>query len=341
MDAQSAPILRSGTALRCPRCKTAPLHEINRTLQCPCGFAAQADAAGVFDLAPAPQAEAARQRQTYDALTAGHASDSDPYFCFSTFDGLKKTRALRRLALRTGESFLEIGCAAGPVLVSLCANTGARGFGIDISPASVALQLARRGKAKYDALCAPADELPFADATFDAVLSLDVLEHLQRPEVFMAEIARVLKPGGRALVKGSVADFGLTYDWLQSLLRPATWRKYQTAIGHFYENFRSKAEHSHAARAAGLRVTHVLGGDLLLENVFDYVVLPRLYAPFVRKSGGDQAGSSTPTLRVPKDLPHQLVRLMIRCGEWFFWPEWILRRMGFGASAYFELSKPA
>ena len=339
MDA--APILRSGMALRCPRCKAAPLHEQNRSLACACGFAVQADAMGVFDLAAAPQEEAARQRQTYDVLTAGHDSDSDPYHCFTTFDGLKKTRALRRLALGAGESFLEIGCAAGPVLASLCANTGARGFGIDISPASVARQLARRGNAGYDAICAPADDLPFADAAFDAVLSLDVLEHLQRPERFMAEIARVLKPGGRALVKGNVSDIGLTFDWLQSKLRPAKWRAAQAALGHFPENFRSKAEHMKAAREAGLRVKRMLGGDVFWENIADYVILPRLYAPFIRQPAADgNGGKSAPALRVPMDVPHRLVRLMLRVGEWVLWPQWVLGKLGMGASVYFEFEKP-
>ncbi|MEQ1632427.1 MAG: class I SAM-dependent methyltransferase [Planctomycetota bacterium] len=42
--------------------------------------------------------------------------------------------------------------------------------------------------------------LPFADQTFDAVLSEAVLEHVPDPDVYMAELARVLKPGGRARV---------------------------------------------------------------------------------------------------------------------------------------------
>lgn len=336
-----APILRSGIALRCPRCKAAPLSECERKLECACGYTNQADAAGVFDLAFALQAQAARQRETYDQRLAGQNSNSDPWHCFTTFEGLKKTRALRKLRLNAGETFLEIGCASGPVLASLCANTGARGYGIDISPESVARQLARRGQASYDAICAPADELPFADASFDAVLSLDVLEHLAQPEVFMAEIARVLKPGGRALVKGNVSDIGLTFDWLQSKLRPAKWRASQTELGHFPEHFRSKAEHAKAARAAGLIVKHMFGSDVFWENIADYVILPRLYAPFMRKSGeAGPAGDAAVTLRVPIDMPHRLVRLMLRVGEWMLWPEWVLGRLGIGATAYFEFEKP-
>lgn len=47
---------------------------------------------------------------------------------------------------------------------------------------------------------ATADHLPFADNQFDCVVSIDVLEHLDQDQPFLAEIRRVLRPGGRAVV---------------------------------------------------------------------------------------------------------------------------------------------
>src|SRR5260370_32500224 len=41
---------------------------------------------------------------------------------------------------------------------------------------------------------------PFEDATFDVAMAVEILEHLENPRSFLRELARVLKPGGRAIV---------------------------------------------------------------------------------------------------------------------------------------------
>jgi SAM-dependent methyltransferase len=44
------------------------------------------------------------------------------------------------------------------------------------------------------------EQLPFADGSFDLAIAWDVVEHVQNPERLLAELARVLRPGGRALL---------------------------------------------------------------------------------------------------------------------------------------------
>lgn len=67
----------------------------------------------------------------------------------------------------------------------------------------VALDFPSTGRDLYGArpdVYADGAALPFADASFDGVLCLEVLEHVRRPAAVVAEIARVLKPGGRGWI---------------------------------------------------------------------------------------------------------------------------------------------
>jgi ubiquinone/menaquinone biosynthesis C-methylase UbiE len=59
---------------------------------------------------------------------------------------------------------------------------------------AVAARLAETG---HDgAVVANGEQLPFPDRTFDLVMSVAVLEHVRRPEVYLREAFRVLRPGG-------------------------------------------------------------------------------------------------------------------------------------------------
>ncbi|MEM1139238.1 MAG: class I SAM-dependent methyltransferase [Pseudomonadota bacterium] len=73
--------------------------------------------------------------------------------------------------------------------------------GIDLSPAMLRSAHTRLGAhgLQADLRCADCRSLPFADKTFDLVLSAHMLEHLAKPEAALREAHRVLKPGGLML----------------------------------------------------------------------------------------------------------------------------------------------
>jgi SAM-dependent methyltransferase len=119
-----------------------------------------------------------------------------------------------------GTRVLDVGTGPGFVALAAVAR-GAVAHGADQSAAMVDIARA----VGVDAVLAPAEALPFDDATFEAVVAGYLLNHLPRPEMAVAELGRVLTTGGRlamtvwdvpsknpaiGLVGSVVADMGLT-----------------------------------------------------------------------------------------------------------------------------------
>ena len=99
-----------------------------------------------------------------------------------------------------GKSVLDVGCAGG-FMAEAIAENGANVTGID--PAESAIAAARSHaegqnfSIRYDV--GVGESLPYPDETFDAVVCVDVLEHVADLKKVISEIARVLKPGGMFL----------------------------------------------------------------------------------------------------------------------------------------------
>jgi SAM-dependent methyltransferase len=96
------------------------------------------------------------------------------------------------LAPQPGERILDLGCGDGQ-LTQRIAATGAIVTGVDASPSMVAAARAR-GIAVVEA---PAESLPYPNAAFDAVFSNAALHWVRDQDAMMAQVHRVLKPGGR------------------------------------------------------------------------------------------------------------------------------------------------
>jgi len=104
-----------------------------------------------------------------------------------------------------GLKILDIGCGTGALMAELAAFGEVEG--VDVSETAIAFCRARGlEQVKVGSITA----LPYADETFDVILALDVLEHVRDERAGIAEIKRVLKPGGTAVI--FVPAFGFLWS---------------------------------------------------------------------------------------------------------------------------------
>ena len=109
--------------------------------------------------------------------------------------------AVELLDPRPGQEILDAGCGTGAALAKVLGRTDCRVTGIDPSRTMLKAAERRLGREWRDARaslhCAGLESLPFADATFDGALVLNVLYFCDQEGQMLANLKRVLKPGGR------------------------------------------------------------------------------------------------------------------------------------------------
>ncbi len=112
-----------------------------------------------------------------------------------------------RLHAQRAEQVLDVGCGTGALLAALAAAApGVRLVGIDASPEMLAVARGKLAPA-VDLRVAWAEDVPYGDATFDAVVSCSVLHYLREPMAALREMARVVKPGGRLVITDWCDDY--------------------------------------------------------------------------------------------------------------------------------------
>ena len=141
---------------------------------------------------------------------------------------------------RPGARALDVGCGVGQVVRRL-AEAGCDAYGVEVSEPNVA-------KARQFGLnCQLYDgrHLPFPDAHFTSVGALNVLEHVEEPEAFVAELVRVTEPSGRVLISSP------------NFLRAIGWHDYHPAmrgLGNKWRNLRRMLEKRRQMRQAPAQV---------------------------------------------------------------------------------------
>ena len=116
-------------------------------------------------------------------------------------NGRWRRAMIDRIVCAPGKTVLDVASGTAGVAIQLARRTDAGVVGVDLTE-----QMLRHGKAKVAAaglagrvalVAGRAEQLPFPDASFDALTFTYLLRYVDDPQATLAELARVVKPGGR------------------------------------------------------------------------------------------------------------------------------------------------
>jgi SAM-dependent methyltransferase len=161
---------------------------------------------------------------------------------------------------------LDFGCGTGAFLEHL--DRFGTVSAVDADPSAVAFCHAR-GRAEVR-LAPPGAPLPFPDAAFDLVTALDVIEHIDDDVAALAELRRVLRPGGLLLVAVPAFMF--------------LWGK-QDEVSHHHRRYTARTLRR-ALTAAGFGVDRTSYFNTVL---FPLIAAVRLGRRLLRRPGGQQS----------------------------------------------------
>jgi SAM-dependent methyltransferase len=248
------------------------------------------------------------QETRYDRIAEGYAT------CWSPVHRAATLRLLDEVADIAGSGrrrIVDVGCGTGAMAVAAASRwPGVEVDATDISSGMLAVAartVADAGPSgeRVRLTQAPADRLPFPDATFDLALSAFVLQLVPSRPRALREMRRVLRPGGRLAYVGWLAGelpFAADQAWEEALDAAGVER--ESGGGH--DDLASPEAAAAQLRAAGLsRVTS--RADELVHQF-----TPEAYAAFVtRFDDGDLMLGLEPALReaITADLLERLRRL--------------------------------
>jgi 2-polyprenyl-6-hydroxyphenyl methylase / 3-demethylubiquinone-9 3-methyltransferase len=166
-------------------------------------------------------------------------------------------RNAKEAASLSGLSVLDIGCGGGLVAEPL-ARLGAEVTGIDPAPENIAAAKAHAKGARLDVdyTVGTAEEIAAGGKSFDAVLLLEVVEHVPDVPAFLARVAPLIKDGGilvLSTLNRTFKSYALAIVGAELILR---WLPAGT---HQWERFVTPGELRSALRRAGLALTDTTG----------------------------------------------------------------------------------
>ena len=160
---------------------------------------------------------------------------------------------------------LEVGCGAGMFAIAIKkALPSLEVYGTDLNKEAIkkALKNSSGVNFKYGDVM----KLPYKDKIFDAVVSFDVLEHLEDPSAALSEISRVLKKGGLLHIFVPIEGYLLT---LPGILRKLGYLPKIKYAGHIQQYKRD--EFKNYLRKAGFKINRVFYSSHLFMQIIDSV----------------------------------------------------------------------
>jgi SAM-dependent methyltransferase len=163
---------------------------------------------------------------------------------------------------------LDVGSADGPSVSWM--SGGHDRVALDVDP---------RGLVAGSGVCGSALALPFADRTFNVVGAFDVLEHCAPEQRAVAELFRVLEPGGRLLASVPA------YTW--------AWTDHDVRAGH----------HRRYTRTRLVRALELGGFDVLRATYGFAAVFPVFAAERLARRARERRGTAPPLRGLPRVSP--------------------------------------
>ena len=149
--------------------------------------------------------------------------DALPIAVASSYCGVGNPFAVGKI--KPGEHILDIGCGAGVDAILAAMLAGRKGSAIGVDIVSEMIQRAESNLALMDLenvkfQKASGESLPFAEDTFDVVISNGVINLIPDKEDAMSEVIRVLRPAGRLMMADQIATGSIKNDIKERL---ANW----------------------------------------------------------------------------------------------------------------------